>query len=335
MFTRPFCVTIITMTNLPQELFENKTGTEQVATESEVFYLIEKVTYENGIQSWLRGAEYPQKGMAQAETLFFVNMAKRIIVESLKLCSKLPVVAGFIAGQVFLPKRYKLSTQGILEVYNSILWKVISPYILKTENMIAMPREIRKFTYVFLREIGIEEGVARKFSSIFSHFFEYDNAYRYRVQDLLNETTESEFICDTQKVLKRFIKLSRERDDKRVSDKIVSGIKLISLALRIPKYKKAFINALGFVDFKKLQYDEIDIYWISMRTDYKYLGEDVATRAKRNEDKKIPVPMPKAEYDAYIKDITEKNNEIMILRSIDVLVKDKKWRKIIKDKLLK
>jgi hypothetical protein len=131
------------------------------------------------------------------------------------------------------------------------------------------------------------------------------------------------------------IQINKERDDKGVSDKFKSGIRLIQVMLCIPKYRKAFKEALGFVEFKKLQFDEIDIYWISMRSDYLYLGEDLPTRAKRNEGKNIPAPMPKAEYEEYVKDIQAKNNEIMILRSIDVLLKNEKYRKIIKNKLKK
>jgi hypothetical protein len=318
---------------LPRELFEEKTGEQQVATESEVFYLVEKVETEKGIRVWLRGAEYYQKGQAPAQTLFFLNMAKRIIVESLKLGSKLPIVCGFIAGQVFLPKRYKLSIQGILGVYNSILWKVISPYILKQENMMEFSGELRLFVYRFLRGLDIEKQVAYQFSAIISHFFEYDNAYRYRVQDLLSETTYYELYTNPQKEIKKFIRLSKERDSKCVSDKLVSGMKLLSWVLRFKKYKDAFYNALTSTNFKNLQYDEIDIYWISMRNDYLYLGEDVATRSKRNEGKKIPVPMPQAEYEEYVKGLQEKNNEVMILRSIDVLLKNKKYLKIIKQKL--
>ena len=321
--------------NLPKHLFENKTGTEQVATEQDIFYIVEKITYDNGVQSWLKGAEYPQKGIAPAETLFFLNMAKRIIVESMKLGSKVPVILSFIVGQAILPKRHKLSIEKAIGIYNSILWKVISPYILKPEYMIAMPKEIRKLSYVFLREIKIDENTARQFSSIFSHFFEYDNAYRYRVQDMFNETTEQDLIDNPFKEIKKFIRLSKERDQKAVSEKIVAGLKLISWLLRIPKYRKAFNNALGFIEFEKLKFDEIDLYWIGMRNDYTYLGEDYATRAKRNEGKNIPIPMPKEEYEKYVSDIQKNNNEVMILRSIDVLVKDPKWRKIIKTKLKK
>jgi hypothetical protein len=320
---------------LPRSLFEEKTGEQQVATESEIFYLVEKVTYENGIKSWLKGAEYPQKGQAPAETLFYLGMSKRILVESFKLSSKLPIIFGFLAGQLVLPKRYKLSIEGILEVYNSILWKVISPYILKQENMMDFSREIRKFTYVFLREINVKEEVARQFSAIFSHFFEYDNAYRYRLQDLFNESTEEKLTQNPIKELGRLSKINQERDVEVVSTKFKSGIKLLQAILLVPKFKKAFKEAMTFVDFKKLQYDEIDIYWISMRNDYLYLGEDVITRSKRNEGKKIPIPMPKHEYEAYVKDLQQNNNEVMILRSIDVLLKNEKYKKIIKDKLKK
>jgi hypothetical protein len=318
---------------LPREIFENKTGEQQVATESEVFYLVEKIETENGIRAYLRGAEYYQKGQAPAETLFFLNIAKRITAEGLKYASKMPIVIGFMLGQLLLPKQYKLSIQGIIDTYNTIIWKVISPHILKKKNMIEMPRETRVFIYNFLKQLGIGENTCYQTSAIISHFFEYDNAYRYRVQDLLSETNKTEFMCSTQKVLKRFIKLSKERDEKGVSDKLVSGLKLISWVLIIPKYKKAFLNALRLSKFKNFQYDKIDIYWISMRNDYLYMGEDVETRSKRNKGKKIPIPMPQAEYEEYIKTLNQDNNEVLILRSIDVLLKNPKYLKIIKDKI--
>lgn len=320
---------------LPQDILENKSGTEQVATESEIFYLVEETKYDGGIFTYLKGAEYPQKGIAPAETLFFLNMAKRIVAEGMRLASKLPVMLGFCLGQIVLPKRHKLSVQGILATYNSILWKVISPYILKPEYMMSFSREVRKFTATFLNEVGIDPLNNDQFSKIFSHFFEYDNAYRYRVQDLLSETTKKRLLENPHREIRNFIELSRHRDVEGVSEKLIAGLKILSLLLRIPRYKRAFDFALGCSAFKNFQYDEIDVYWISMRNDYLYMGEDVETRSKRNAGKKIPAPMPKAEYDEYVGKLQRDNNEVMIMRSLDVLLQSEKWSDIIKSKLEK
>ena len=319
--------------SLPRHIFENKEGAEQVASESEVFYLQENITFDNGIQVWLRGAEYPQKGTAPANVLFDFNIAKRIMAEGLKIVSKLPVVVGFMLGQAVLPKRHKLSIAGVLAAYNSILWKVLSPHMLKGEYMTPCAYEIRKFSYVFLREIGVCEHDARQFSSIASHFIEYDNAYRYRVQDLIHDTDLNDLSKDPQNVIKRYIRLSKERDSDAVSGKITAGIRLLSLVLRLPKYKNAFREALTFIEFDKMKFDEVDIYWISMRTDYPYLGEEADVRSKRNEGKGIPIPMPQHEFDEYVAKLRKKNNDIMIMRSIDVLLKDPKYREIISNKL--
>jgi hypothetical protein len=135
------------------------------------------------------------------------------------------------------------------------------------------------------------------------------------------------------KEIAKYMKISKERDTIHVSVKMIAGLKLLSLALRIPKYKRAFREALTFIEFDKMKFDEIDMYWISFRTDYPYLGEEADVRAKRNEGKKMPIPMPQHEFDEYIADLQKKNNEVMVMRSIDILLADTKYREIISNKL--
>ena len=315
--------------SLPKHLFENLSGEQQVASESNVQYLVEKVEYQNGIQTFIKGAEYPQKGMAQAETIFFVNISKRILAEGLKLACTPSILFGLVIYHI--TDKHSIS-KGI-DLYNSILWKIISPYILKKEYMTGHAREMRSFTYNFLKEIGIHEYQAYQFSSIFSHFLEYDNAYRYRLQDLLSETTKEKLYHSPIKEIKRLVALNKKRDSECVSSKIKAGGILLSLLLCIPKYRNAFKESLINLEFKDLQFDEVDLYWISMRTDYVYLGEEVEVRAKRNKGKSMPIPMPQAEFDEYMKNTQKENNELLILKSIDVLLESEYYKKIIKEKL--
>lgn len=319
--------------SLPRHIFKYKNAEDQIKSESEVFFLQENVTFDNGIQVWMRGAEYPQKGMALANVLFDFNIAKRIIAEGLKIASKLPVVLGFAIGQAVLPKRHKLSITSVLRAYNSVLWKVLSPHILQGEYMTPCAYEIRKFSYVFLREIGICEHDSMQFSEIASHFIEYDNAYRFRIQDLVNDTDVSDLSKNPHREIAKYMRISKERDSVHVSRKMIAGLRLLSLALRIPKYKRAFREALTFIEFDRMKFDEIDIYWISMRNDYPYLGEEVDVRSKRNEGKNIPTPMPQQEFDEYIARLQKENNEVMIMKSIEILLADPAYRKIITNKL--
>jgi len=279
--------------NLNRNLFEKEfTAQESVKREGQVFYKIYKVEDENEIRTWIEGAEYYQKGIATPETLSFVNIAKRLFVEITKTASKWYFLPSFMLMWVLPPKRHLLALQGILEGFNGVLDKVIGSYILKPKHMTESARELRIFIYNFLLAYGFEETVCTNTAKYISHFIEYDNAYRFRMQDLFTETSKGRLASSPIKEFKRLAILSQERDSAVVSLKFQRLIRLVALVLLTPRVRKAFKKALQLSTFENLQFDKCDEYWVSMRTDYDYFGEKPDVRSLRNTGKSMPTPIP-------------------------------------------
>lgn len=96
---------------------------------------------------------------------------------------------------------------------------------------------------------------------------EYDNAYRFRLQDLFTATTK-ERLNNPLEIL-RLSKLNKEREkNKTVHSKLVPlfWLTFIYATLHRKKWKQAIEQS----DFTNLQFDKGDIYWAKLKQDYTY-----------------------------------------------------------------
>lgn len=223
----------------------------------------ERITFsEEGTLTYIKGEKYPlRQGMATKEVHIAMNIAKRAFMVMLKLMRS-PIVICFI--------RPKWALEKGLSIYLSLIEDTFKPIILKQKYRSQFSVEVETFVGSFLRELGVETLL---FPNIIAHIFEYDAAYRFRVVDLLSETSEDELSAYPQKTIKRLALLSMEREyAKEVSVKMSTLSKLVMVALYIPKFKKAFRSALTTVHYEYLVYDNLDTYWALKRNDYKAFG---------------------------------------------------------------
>ncbi len=283
------------MRQLPNQCYEYQTGEAQISNEGQVFYLTDKIDVnEDGIFQWLKGAEYPQKGMPQAEAIFAVNVAKRLFIHSLRFASELWYIL-----PIFMTKR---SLESKIWAFNEISIKIISPYILIPQLLTPLARELGRFSTNFLLNIGISEKTSLDFGKIIATMFEYDNAYRFRVQDLFTASSKEQIQNNPYKEICRLLDISKERDYDVVSKKFRYIKPILWIAFKIPRIRKAFITTFDVINFSKLQFDEIDNYWVAMRTDYNFYGMEAQERAdKFLKDKKLPTPITVQEYEKMIK----------------------------------
>lgn len=283
---------------IPRDLFLNeKTLVKAVESEGQVFYITDHIDFYSigGIRQYIKGAQYPQKGLASPEILASLNIAKRVFVGLIKLSQKWVFLPSLLLIGVIPHFMRVRAIQGILEVFNSISGRILEDVYLKTEHMLESSKEIYFLTHNFLYAYGISEIESTRTARVIGAFIEFDNAYRYRLQDLFHSTTKEKMISKPVKEVNRLIKLSKERDSEGVSEKFVGVLRILSIFLLLPSFRKAFKTAIESSSFHNLQFDESDIYYISMRNDYDYLGEDVEVRSKRNNGKTIPVPISKEE----------------------------------------
>lgn len=221
---------------------------------------------------YLVGHTYPLKGIPTPEAIHAVNIVKTMIRETF----------------------FRLSVRRTLKSFNNVAWKVISPYVVKEEYMTSAALTIQKLIQAFLEEL-VPFGMVTITAKTIAHIFEYDSAYRFRVQDLASETTVDKLLCSPTKEIRRLMMLNRERDFKilplrkdgsRELHKVTVSDKFwwASLALRVllirRKYRRAFKIAVRKVGIKDMQFDENDVYWACHKTDYNYMGLSLDTRQK-------------------------------------------------------
>jgi hypothetical protein len=254
---------------LPRELFENTEVEEQIASEAKISnnellgWKINQIRWgKNGIETIIEGADFPARGFAPPEAVFANNIVKRMII------------AGF---PVVNPLRY----MKIISSFGDIGWKIMSPYILKTEYLTPFSKEIYKMAKVFLGEIGSKW--VDKSAKLIAHLFEYDNAYRMRMEDLFSETTPDLLVKNPRKEIVRLLELNRVREVQHkasVTNKFKLLANALGMVLLVPKINKAFKKAIMVVDYKNLCIDNTELYWMCHRTDYNFCGKTYEERVE-------------------------------------------------------
>lgn len=279
-------------------IFKYKETPEQgILKENKNHYIIEKITYERGIEVYYRDCPFPRKGFPTLEAVSAVNVVKKIFIEAIKTFSKWQFILGWplvllsrtrpiahvIKGATGIPSYSSLDR--LVASYNRIGYGIVSQFIVKPEYMTPFAGEFQALIYTFMRKLTgtleISADESRKFAIILGTIFEYDNAYRYRLQDVFSETTKQKLTENPRQEIKRLCKIYLEREkDPDVVKKYRALIKLISLPLYLPMIKSAMRKALHSCEFERLQMDEADKYWCKIRHDYNFQGLPVEERMK-------------------------------------------------------
>ena len=249
----------------PKDIYYYNTGSrsETMVNEHAKSMLIEKITFDNGIKVYVKGAMFPKKGFPIPEAVWSANQAKRLLIEALRL-----------------PFLFLHPIKKLLSIYNSIAMQAVKPFILKDEYMTPVGQEIKSYIYIFLIHLGLEkrtdiqQKISSDFADIIGFIIDIDDAYRYRIQDIASETTAKELIAHPIGEIRRLTKILITRDSPGVAKKFQRVSTLLQLALLIPRFRRAFKKTLSenFLFFQKLQYDQADEYWVWNRPDYKFLG---------------------------------------------------------------
>ncbi len=284
---------MISQEELDEKLYKYKSGYEQIKSEGNFGYVAEKVELNNGLYIYIMGMEYPEKGLAPAKDIFVVNQIKKLIIETVYISKYF--IPSFLVFAI-LPFKIKLKViNRLLTAFNVIGFKLMSPSLLQFQHLTPMAQELYWFIINFLKKLGIESNTAKDFSELIVNMINFDNAYRYRIQDLFNETS-IEKLHNPVKEIKRLLLINREREivdyeidgkivqtaHTRVSNKIRMLCNIIALFLLHPRIKKAFIFAVKDLNIKKVQPDEADWFWMNVRTGYHYFG-------KSDEERKMSV----------------------------------------------
>ena len=221
----------------------------------------ELVPYQ-GLLRYVEGASYPAKGVPTPNAIFAINQVKTLV----KLASK------------YSPFLILVKKETLLKDFNLLFDKLFQPYIIKEEYLCPTAFYTQRFITNFLMNLGLDPQISQTTAHNLAHTLEYDDAYRYRFQDIINEADLSQLQISPRKEIKRLLLLWKERDNPAVTEKVIKLVTPLLYLLLIPKVKKAFIQAIPHI--KGIRPDPADLYWMSIRNDYLFGGKTYEERSK-------------------------------------------------------
>lgn len=258
----------LTIPQPPDVLFQ-KERTGRVLNESSVIYLIEKIeaVEHTGVLVTYTGVPYVKKGFPTPEAIFAINQVKKIVLESTTLLK-----SPFFLFGILVYDKTKLCKS-----FNVVFDKLFGNHKLKEEFMCRSAFNMANFAHHVLCDMKVDKNTAKEFAFNIGQIFEYDDSYRYRVQDILTELDEEKFKNSSRKEIKRLYSLFKERTLNHVYLKTDKVMFLVLFATLF--YGKIMAKHVTFL--KQAQLDEDDRYWVSMRADhYNYLGLSTDERHK-------------------------------------------------------
>ena len=145
--------------------------------------------------------------------------------------------------------------------------------------------QINKFITKFVSGLGVREEIAERFGLTIATLIQYDDAYRYILEDLASETSKEAIINNPRNEIIRLVGILSERvaPTNMYRDKMINRFssiaRLITLALYIPKFKVVFIEAIKELDWSKMILDEADKYHTLRWWNYNFGGKTIEERA--------------------------------------------------------
>lgn len=256
---------------LPKELLANDFTNQALGNNekilSHVAEKIEHVPYQ-GTLCYMQGATYPKKGFPFPEKVARVNIIKTTLLEITK--HPIPVTVAFL-----------LNRTKTLDSINYIFKKTCQMDVLKKHFLCPAAYATHKFMKHFLVNLGINEYTAEGTATLFSHLLEYDDAYRYRFQDIISEADAQSFVHSPHKEIKRLLSILKEREGEgnQTARKISALVSPLTFLLLVPNIRKAYKKAAPYL--LQAKYDEADRYWASLKGDaYKFTGKTYEERMK-------------------------------------------------------
>lgn len=245
--------------------------------------VFERITVpeDGGILRHYAGLKYPRKGFPFPEAINAIDIVKAYTMSVLYTVGQ-KELKWSILGFVFLSWKKKLKIiENALNRYiifsdrvmNVVRFRdgTVGPIYLQKQYYSNFARELWKLIANFLIELGINESTADRVGEIIATLFEYDDAYRYRMEDIMSETDKWTLRTQPRAELKRLGAIMIKRDH-IVGNKFDLGIKVLRMVLLSGKIRQALRMAIFMSDFKNLQYDDIDRHCVLQYAEYDFMG---------------------------------------------------------------
>ena len=280
---------------VPDSVFrhKSKSATQQFDADKRFQKIIEqnpdgtdRIEYtDDGPLVYHKGFPYPEKGIRDNFVMISIQIVKRYLIAWINFLSSKPLLPAYFV-LIFLPWKYKLKLlEEFLHSFESFA-NIIDIYAyhftMEYRNYTPFGQELINGLQVFLKELGISDYISLQCSFYFASLLDTDRAYRYRIEDILSETTTEKIYNNPRKELLLLIKIWIDREGReQVFKKVESVLRIASFVLWLPKVKKAIRKAVKAVKFERMQLDEADTYHVKFLSGYKFLGMTYKERLEK------------------------------------------------------
>lgn len=253
---------------------------DSLTSEHWVFIIDRPEKLKQGIHLWYKGVPYPRRVFHSRlkDPNFFLRTLNALGTVK-KNISIIGDLAKLVVPYRFGFKKYEPFLKDFLF---SQIW-VLDEFLIKDDEYSVPVWEIGKLVKRFLLNLGFSDEVCQNATTIVMMILEFDNAYRYRFQDLFGETNKEKLqnlIKEIERIFK--IYLDRELQYKDLKDWGARGkfykVYMLRYMFYIPKFKKAFLKALEDVDLDKIKFDINDRFHFSFWRGYDYEGKNFDER---------------------------------------------------------
>jgi len=227
--------------------------------------------YGKGIFMEYEDVPFPSKGHVIPEAVYATGQVKRLLISSIKFIAGREMIFPLI-GFIFTNKA-KVIDRFITTFIDIVDINILKPYYLKSDYYSAAAKELRTFLRESIKSFGVDHNKSDLFGEIICMLFQYDNAYYYRLIDIMSETSQEEMLNDFPKEIDKLAKILIERDPNIHQLKKYDAIhKLVRVLYIIPSFRKAIKAGIKAVNFKGWQMDEADIYHTNLYDGYNMRG---------------------------------------------------------------
>ena len=265
----------------PAEVFEKNSFHLQESYEAPVQgSMFDKMEYPESGGMFARYFDhaFPTKGQPFPEAVESIQAPKKLLKATAYFASEHPI---FVCACLLVPG----ILSSLLRWYiKSFAHAVIEPYFLDEKRYCRCVREVRRAGGAAIKRVG------RKWREYFtlglnilSSMLEWDNAYRYRWQDIVPEINVAAFLKNPGQEVSRLaiLQVRRERGWFQDKGKFVVFGKVINLAFfMIPDLKKLACEFVQELNMDEVKMDEADVYHNLMRPDYDIQDMPMENRQK-------------------------------------------------------
>jgi hypothetical protein len=231
---------------------------------------------EGGMLVAHEGAKYPTKAWPFWEAVFMADVIKRAVINSLRFILSSPVrylIPAFVILPSFLKRRIVRAALEQFSDFTEVL-AVRSGTYRDPQYMCTMAREVYR---VGMELAGGNPAGIRLVEAI-THVLEFDDAYRYRVQDIMGELNLTALSANPGREVSRLLVLAASRGEVTTGEKFRLFARIVPYLFMTGDVRKATLAFFERADLEKLRLDRNDMYTCLIWGGYDFGGASFAER---------------------------------------------------------